>query len=174
MGLSNIYHPKEGHDSAYYHQFSELNKRIVRRSYPIPKISTRLQELEGFTYAMALVLNMGNYTIIFPWGKYSYLQLPMGYAGSADIFQADMMDLMEALEYVRAYIDDLLNSLPVSPHKTGVVCPLVLYGVKTVPPTRAERRHKMTIQRRHHTSGTGPNQCRTQRRHLKRNPRPIV
>ena len=32
----------------------------------------------------------------------------MGYAGSADIFQAEMMDLMESLEYVRAYIDDLL------------------------------------------------------------------
>jgi len=32
----------------------------------------------------------------------------MGYAGSADIFQAEMMDLMEALEYVREYIDDLL------------------------------------------------------------------
>jgi hypothetical protein len=32
----------------------------------------------------------------------------MGYAGSADIFQAEMMNLMEALEYVRAYIDDLL------------------------------------------------------------------
>ena len=32
----------------------------------------------------------------------------MGYAGSADIFQAEMMDLMEAIEYVRAYIDNLL------------------------------------------------------------------
>jgi len=32
----------------------------------------------------------------------------MGYAGSAGNFQAEMMDLMEALEYVRAYIDDLL------------------------------------------------------------------
>jgi hypothetical protein len=32
----------------------------------------------------------------------------MRYAGSADIFQAEMMDLMEALEYVRAYINDLL------------------------------------------------------------------
>jgi hypothetical protein len=32
----------------------------------------------------------------------------MGFAGSADIFQAEMMDLMEALEYVRAYIDNLL------------------------------------------------------------------
>ena len=32
----------------------------------------------------------------------------MGFAGSADIFQAEMMNLMESLEYVRAYIDDLL------------------------------------------------------------------
>jgi hypothetical protein len=32
----------------------------------------------------------------------------MGFAGSADIFQAEMMDLMEALEYVRRYIDNLL------------------------------------------------------------------
>ncbi len=29
--------------------FRELNKRIVRRPFPIPKISTTLQELEGFT-----------------------------------------------------------------------------------------------------------------------------
>ena len=100
--------------------FWELNKRIVRRPYPIPKISTTLQELECFTYVTALDLNMGYYTIrldqrvvemftiIFPWGKYSYQRLSMGYAGSADIFQAEMMKLMEALEYVRAYIDDLL------------------------------------------------------------------
>jgi len=32
----------------------------------------------------------------------------MEYAGSADIFKAEMMKLMEALEYVPAYIDDLL------------------------------------------------------------------
>ncbi len=32
----------------------------------------------------------------------------MGYAGSADIFKAEMMKLMEALEYAWAYIDDLL------------------------------------------------------------------
>jgi hypothetical protein len=48
------------------------------------------------------------FIIIFPWGKYSYLRLPTGYAGSADIFQAEMMDLLEALEYLRAYIDNLL------------------------------------------------------------------
>eukprot|EP00804_Cyclotella_cryptica_P023764 CCRYP_011154-RA/>CCRYP_011154-RA protein AED:0.19 eAED:0.19 QI:6/-1/1/1/-1/0/1/70/58 len=58
-----------------------------------------MQMLEGFTFATALDLNMGYYTIrldpdaskictiIFPRGKYSYLRLPMGIAGSPDIFQ---------------------------------------------------------------------------------------
>jgi hypothetical protein len=47
-------------------------------------------------------------TIIFPWGKYSYNRLPIEFGGSADIFQAQMMDLMASIDYVRAYIDDLL------------------------------------------------------------------
>jgi hypothetical protein len=79
-----------------------------------------LQELEGFTFAAALDLNMGYYTsrldvdaskicaIIFPWGKYSYKRLQIGIAGSPDFFQAKMIELMESLEYVGAYIDDLL------------------------------------------------------------------
>ena len=75
-----------------------------------------LQELEGFTFETSLDLNMSYYTIrldpdaskictiIFPWGKYSYRRLPMGIVGSPDIFQAKMMELMESLEHVRAYI----------------------------------------------------------------------
>jgi hypothetical protein len=47
-------------------------------------------------------------TIIFLWEKYSYKQLPMGIVGSPDIFQGKMLELMESLEYVRAYLDDLL------------------------------------------------------------------
>ena len=93
--------------------FRELNKQIVRKLYRIPKISTTLQQLEGFTYATALDLSMGYYTIrldptatemctiIFPWGKYSHQRLPMVFAGSADIFQAEMDNLMATLEYVR-------------------------------------------------------------------------
>ncbi len=108
--------------------FRELNKRIVRKPYPIPKISTTLQELEGFTYATTLDLNMGCYTIrldptatemctiIFPWGKYSYQRLPMGFAGLADIFQAEMGNLMATLEYVRAYTDNLLVIIKGSLH----------------------------------------------------------
>jgi hypothetical protein len=47
-------------------------------------------------------------TIIFLWGKYSYKRLPMGFGGSTNIFQAQMMDLMASLKYVQANIDDLL------------------------------------------------------------------
>jgi hypothetical protein len=46
-------------------------------------------------------------TIIFPWGKYSYKRLPMGFRGLADIFQAQIMDLMASLKFVRAYMDNL-------------------------------------------------------------------
>ena len=79
-----------------------------------------MQEVEGFTYATSIDLNMGYYTIrldpdvfrictiIFPWGKYSYKRLPMGVAGSPDIFQSKMSELMAALEFVRTYLDDLL------------------------------------------------------------------
>ena len=47
-------------------------------------------------------------TIVLPWGKYEYIKLPMGLCNSPDIFQEKMNDLFEGLEYVRAYIDDLL------------------------------------------------------------------
>jgi hypothetical protein len=80
----------------------------------------RLQELEGFTYGTVLHINLGYYnirldaaasemyTIIFPLGKCSYNRLFMEFGGSVDIFQAQMIDLMASLHYVRAYIDDLL------------------------------------------------------------------
>ena len=98
--------PKKDNTVKVVSNFREINKRIVRKLFVIPKISTVLQELKGFTYATALDLNMGYYTIrldpdvsktctiILPWGKYSYLRLPMGFACSPNIFQAKMSELM--------------------------------------------------------------------------------
>ncbi len=75
--------------------------------FPICKISTVLLELEGFKYATALYLNVGYYTIrldldaskiftiILLWGKYAYLQLPMGVACSPNAI----------LEFVQTYLD---------------------------------------------------------------------
>jgi hypothetical protein len=95
--------PKKNRTVRFLNSFWEVNKRLIRKPFPIPKISTVLQELEGFTFATALDLNMGYYTIrldpnasrictvIFPWKKYSYKRLPMGIAGSPDIFQSKML-----------------------------------------------------------------------------------
>jgi tRNA uridine 5-carbamoylmethylation protein Kti12 len=55
--------PKKDKTVRFVSDFRELNKRIVRKPFPIPKISTVLQEMEGFTFATALDLNMGYYTI---------------------------------------------------------------------------------------------------------------
>jgi hypothetical protein len=91
--------PKKNRTVCFLSNFWEVNKRLVRKPFPIPKLSMVLQELERFTFATALDLNMGYYTIrldpdasrictiIFPWGKYSYERLPMGIAGFPDIFQ---------------------------------------------------------------------------------------
>jgi hypothetical protein len=112
--------PKKDNTVTVVSDFREINKRIVRKPFPIPKISTVLQELEGFTYATTLDLNIGYYTlrldpdaskiytIILPWGKYSYLRLPTGVACSPNIFQAKMSELMGSLEFMQTYIDDLL------------------------------------------------------------------
>ena len=45
--------------------FREVNKRLVRKLFPIPKISTVLKELEGFTFATSLDLNTGYYSMVY-------------------------------------------------------------------------------------------------------------
>jgi hypothetical protein len=51
--------PKKGRTIHFLSNFWEVNKRLVRKPFLIPKISTVLQELEGFTFATCLDLNMG-------------------------------------------------------------------------------------------------------------------
>eukprot|EP00804_Cyclotella_cryptica_P007672 CCRYP_015242-RA/>CCRYP_015242-RA protein AED:0.45 eAED:0.49 QI:0/0/0/1/0/0/2/0/191 len=110
-------YPRKDNTVRVVSDFQEVNKRIVIKPF-IPKISTVLQELEGFTYATALDLNMGYYTIrldpdaskictiIFPW-----VLLPTVTNGCCMFsrhLQAKMSELMATLEFVRTYLDDLL------------------------------------------------------------------
>ena len=86
----------------------------------IPQIQDLLLKLEGFQHAMSLDLNLGYYhielipfskwlcPIITPWGKYEYQCLPMGLCNSPNILSEHMFELFSDLEYVWAYIDDLL------------------------------------------------------------------
>jgi hypothetical protein len=82
MGITILYSTKEKLTQCLLSIFWEVNKRLVRKPFPISIISTVLQELEGFSFATALDLNMGYYTIrldpdasrictiIFPWENF--------------------------------------------------------------------------------------------------------
>ena len=112
--------PKKNGTVRFISDFRKLNEQLKRKPYPIPKIAEMLQELESFTFATSLDLNMGYYTIrldadtqklctiVTPFGKFQYLRLPMGVSCSPDIFQDKMSDLMQSLDFVKTYLDDLL------------------------------------------------------------------
>ena len=80
-----------------------------------------LLNLEGFQYTMSLYLNMGYYhiclikeasnlcTTILPWGNYNYKRLPMRVCNSPDIFQDKMNEMLRGIEFIRFYINDLLE-----------------------------------------------------------------
>jgi hypothetical protein len=79
--LSFFIPPKKDKTVCFISDFREVNRGLVRKPFPIPKISTVLQELEGFTFATALDLNICYCTvwldldaskictIFFPWGS---------------------------------------------------------------------------------------------------------
>jgi hypothetical protein len=112
--------PKKNGAVRFISDFSKLNEMLKWKPYPIPKIAQMLQELEEFAYATSLDLSMGYYTfkldsdtqklctIVTPFGKYQYLRLPMVISCSTDIFQEKMSDLMQHLNFLRSYLDDLL------------------------------------------------------------------
>lgn len=87
--------PKKDGSIRFISDFRELNIRIKRYPYPIPKIQDLLLKLEGFKWATTLDLNMGYYhieidlaskalcTIVLPSGKYEYQKLPMGLCTSS-------------------------------------------------------------------------------------------
>ena len=114
--------PKKDNTIRFVFDARVLNAKIKRKPYPIPKTQDLLQRLGGFTYASSLDLNMGywhielneksseHYKIVLPYtfGKHRYKRLPMGVASSPDIFQEKKQTLMEGLENVRTYLDDIL------------------------------------------------------------------
>ena len=114
--------PKKDRTIRFVFDARVLNAKIKRKPYPIPKTQDLLQRLGGFTYASSLDLNMGYWHIeldekssgyctivlLYPFGKYQYKRLPMRVGSSPDIFQEKMQTLMEGLENVPTYLNDLL------------------------------------------------------------------
>ncbi len=104
--------PKKDESVHFLSNFWVVNTRLVRTPFPIPKISMVLQELEGFSFATALDLNM----VITPldWIQMHPKSAPSSYLGEniprsncqwvLQVLQmfskVKMSELKESLEYV--------------------------------------------------------------------------
>lgn len=121
MGVSIIHDTKTRPNCVNNKCFLRSQKWLVRKPFHIPKISTVLQKLEGFTSATALDLNMDYYAtrlvLMHP------NTAPSSYSGEiylsshywwvfqvhlTSFFQAKTSVLIVALEFVTPYLDDLL------------------------------------------------------------------
>ena len=112
--------PKKNNQIRFVTDMRAINARIKRKPFPLPKINSLLQTIGKFDYASALDLNSGYYTIrltpdasnictiVMPFGHFRYKRMPMGLATATDHFQHKMSKLMQDLEFVRVYLDDLL------------------------------------------------------------------
>ena len=100
--------------------YHRLNQKLVRNTYPLPRIGETMQQLEKFQYATALDINMVYYTVrLSPWsefmltivseiGTFRYNRFPMGMCASVDIFQAKVDKLLGNIERNKTYINDII------------------------------------------------------------------
>ena len=112
--------PKKDNTIRFVTDFRQLNKRLVRKPYPLPLIQDILHNVGTFRYATCIDLVMGYYsmwldklsreycTTCLPWGLYRYNMLPMGVKVASDVFQAAMAELFNDLNGVIVYIDDII------------------------------------------------------------------
>jgi hypothetical protein len=112
--------PKKNNTVRVITDFRGLNKCLVRKPYPIPKIPDIFRGMEKFKFATTIDLNMGYYSmpldeeakklcvISLPWGLYRYEVLPQGIKPATDIFQQRMNALHYDLNDVDTFLDDIM------------------------------------------------------------------
>jgi transposase InsO family protein len=112
--------PKKNERVRLVTDYRQLNKKIQRQPFPIPRIAGILQDIGKPTYLTSIDMNMGYYQIpldqestrytafTLPWGKFHYLRLPMGIITAPDEFQSRMSNIFANIPEVIVYLDDIL------------------------------------------------------------------
>jgi hypothetical protein len=112
--------PKKNNTVRLITDFCGLNKCLIRKPYPIPKVPDIFRGMEKFKYATTIDLNMGYYSmpldeeakktcvISLPWGLYRYEVLPQGIKPATDIFQQRMNALHYDLKDIDTFLDDIM------------------------------------------------------------------
>jgi hypothetical protein len=112
--------PKKDGTVQWVSNFQRLNSMLECKQYPLPNIKDVLHHHNGYTYLTKIDISMGYYTfeldeesqelciIITPFRKYKYEHLPMGVMQSPDWFQSMMTQLLQDMEEVEVFIDDII------------------------------------------------------------------
>ena len=99
--------------------FRALNKAIIRRNYPIPRIQDILSRRSRYKFLTKLDLSMQYYTfeldkescdlctIAMPFGPFRYTRLPMGVSTSPSMAQEIMEQVLRDLDDTEVYLDDI-------------------------------------------------------------------
>ena len=100
--------------------YFKFNQKLVRKTYPLPRIGETMQHLEGYHHATSLDLNMGYYTIrisydsqdimtiVTEFWKFRYNRLPMGMCALGYILQSKVDKIIGDNKIVKAYIYDII------------------------------------------------------------------
>lgn len=99
---------------------SQLNKSVLRETYPLPHLEDTLASLEGSRYFSKMDANSGFWqielaeesreftTFITPFGRYQFRKMPFGISAAPEFFQRQMNRILEGLDGVVCMMDDIL------------------------------------------------------------------
>ncbi|XP_061876955.1 uncharacterized protein K02A2.6-like [Entelurus aequoreus] len=98
----------------------DLNESIKREHYQIPTREEIISEMSGASYFTKLDASQGFWqlklsesstmycTFNTPFGRHCFLRLPFGIKSAPEIFHRAMEQIIEGLDGVRVYIDDII------------------------------------------------------------------
>ena len=111
--------PKKNNEARWITDFRALNKAIIRKKYPLPRVQDILERRGKYKYLTKLDLSMCFYTNVLdskskkyttistPFGLFHYNRLPMGTNQSPDIAQEELEKTLQGIDNVKKYIDDI-------------------------------------------------------------------
>lgn len=99
---------------------TDVNKNVIRRHYPLKtleeiaakvagsKVYTKLDCKKGFWQIKLSERSQKYLTFATPWGRYSYIKLPMGLCSAPEVFQQVMTKLLAGIDKAEVSMDDIL------------------------------------------------------------------